>query len=169
MSDIVILKRSFNEKVNKTSKISLVENGVLIETTDNEKTVSDVINQNEITLIDILNAKCPTPQKRAISYLIGFMAVIFLILGIVFKDNKILLTLFIIIGIIVFFIAGAITKKIYDASSDAIQFVIYKNNKKYMTILGVNTTTKDYNNLLKLARELKKENSSIKLNMQTSK
>jgi type IV secretory pathway VirB2 component (pilin) len=169
MSDTVILKRSFNEKVNKTSKISLVDDGLMIETADEKKSVSYIINQSEITLIDILNGKCPTPQKRAISYLIGLIAVIFFILGIIFKNNKILLAVFAILGIVIFFIAGAIAKKIYNASNDAIQFVVYKNNKKYITILGVNTTTKDYNNLLKLARELKRENSRIKLNMQTSK
>ncbi|MCR5705367.1 MAG: hypothetical protein K6G48_00995 [Acholeplasmatales bacterium] len=168
MSEQVLLNRSFNEKVNKTTLITTKDDILLVINEDDKSKEEIEIKAADIKEINILNAKCPSPIKRAISYIIGFIAVIFFVLGIVFKDNAILLTIFAILGILIFVLSGILAKYYLRNAPDAIQIVIFKSNKR-INILGVNTTSKDYKSLLRIARSIKKLNDNIKLDMQSRK
>ena len=168
MSEQVLLNKSFNPKVNKKALITTKDDMLLIINEDSLGKKENEIKAEDIKEINLLNAKCPTRLKRTTTYLIGFLAVIFFILGICFKDNALLLTIFAILGILIFVLSGILAKYFLNTAPDAIEINIVLQ-KGRIRILGVNTKSSDYKSLIRIARSIKKMNNNIKLDMQSRK
>lgn len=168
MSEKIILNKSFNSNKINQKTIYIEEERFVFDCLKNEKSYTIDMPINEIVRIDLLNGKCPKPFKRNINIVFEAIAALLFVLGIAFRKNTIFLAVFAISGFCLMLITAFMAKLILQKSPDAVEICVYSNNKK-MRALGCNTTSRDYNNVLRVVKECKKINKSITLNIQTKK
>ena len=167
MSEKVILNRSFNNKI-KAAKIYIENDVFFADFNNNGKEYQKSINIHELKGCKVINARCPSPTKRRLSLLLEMPAIIFIIVAIAFRKETIKATIFVIIAAIMFIIAALITKMITSKAPEAVEITVYSKDQKII-VLGCNTTAKDYSSVIKRAKECKRINKCIYLDMQTKK
>lgn len=167
MSEKVILNKSFNNKINEATVY--IENDVFFaDFNKNGKVHQESIDIHNLKGCKLLNARCPSPLIRRLLFLLEMPAIISIIIAFAFRKEKFMMAIFVIATVILFITAALISKITISKSPEAAEITVYSNNKR-IRILGCNMNAKDYSSLVKIAKECKRINKCIYLDMQTKK
>lgn len=165
MSEKVVLNKSFNSKKNQATVY--LENDkfcALYNKNGNESLVEYKLE--DIKTILVINGRCPRPIVRFLCFVPEVLGVLSVLLAITFRHERVLAMALIIIGVALILGAAVMSKVCTSKAPEAIEITI-NNGKSKKRILGCQTTSKDYNSIIRLVKECKKVGKHIAIDMQS--
>lgn len=167
MSERVILNKSFNKTKNECT-IYIIDDIFYAEYNKKGIETTKSLDIHKAKGVEVLNAKCPSPSLRKVPYIFEMLALVMIICALASRVNKYLATGFVAGAAILFIVAAIITKIIMSKAADAVEIYIYSDDLK-MRILGCNTTSKEQNAVIRIAKECKRINKNMYMDIRTKK
>lgn len=166
MSERIILDKSFNPNKPKKFELYVVEGKLCVD--DLNSGMQKSMQIDEIVRLDVINSKCPAPFKRYFPLTFEVAMAVSFVFALIYRKNPILLAVFACSALVFLLASSIIAKVFYSKAPEAVEITAYTTSQK-IRVLGCKTSAREYNGVIRIAKECKKLNKKIALVMETKK